>query len=49
MINRMTINGGADLYATDAEYLRREGAISLKVFSIPVRNMELKHSKRIAP
>jgi len=28
----MTINGGADLYSADAEYLRREGAISLKVF-----------------
>ena len=26
------LNGGADFYATDAEGLRREGAISLKVF-----------------
>jgi len=26
------LNGGADLYAADAEGLRREGAISLKVF-----------------
>lgn len=26
------LNGGADFYATDAEGLKREGAISLKVF-----------------
>lgn len=26
------LNGGADFYAADAEGLRREGAISLKVF-----------------
>ncbi|MDP2902097.1 MAG: type II toxin-antitoxin system HicB family antitoxin [Methylovulum sp.] len=28
----MGLNGGADFYAADAEGLRREGAISLKVF-----------------
>ncbi|MDD5215974.1 MAG: type II toxin-antitoxin system HicB family antitoxin [Methylococcales bacterium] len=28
----LELNGGADFYAKDAEGLRREGAISLKVF-----------------
>lgn len=28
----MGINGGADFYAPDAEGVKREGALSLKVF-----------------
>lgn len=31
------LNGGADFYASDAEGLRREGALSLKVFMAACR------------
>ena len=37
------LNGGADFYVADAEGLRREGAISLKVF------MDASHEDGVEP